>query len=86
MIGYVLTNSFQVRKVEVAPMSDRPGHLRTGKRIYRAADVYPSVSAAVYAGEHALAKLRSMLEKRQAELHRRAGYLRAARAGLGQGD
>jgi len=86
MIGYILTKAFQVRQVEATPLPDRPAYCRVGKKLIRHDEVYPSFGAAVRAGEATLARLRAEFDRRDAELTRRAGYLKVARAGMRQGD
>lgn len=84
MKAFILTKSFQVRAVEATPEPDRPTYMRIGNRTYRMDEVYPTARAAVEAGEQTLARLRGEYARREAELTRRAGYLKVARAGLHQ--
>lgn len=86
MIGYILTKGFSVKAVVATPVPGRPLYLQVGKRFYHVEDVYEKASAAVAAGEAHVTRLRAELVRKDAELTRRAGVLRAARARLQQGD
>lgn len=82
MDGFILTKGFQVRPVVATPIPERPGYVMVGKRKYREDFILTTARQAVERGEWVVAKQRSELARRQAELDARSVQLAIARARL----